>query len=124
MRLKRWGRSLSNWLAGLKIARALFFLFFSVMFIAPDMTKSLGRSFDQMGQQIAAQQGTNPANAAKVQEMMRYMTRVVGAMITGAYVLTYVIAMIYPIVLLVILNKPGARAALVAKPVTRGDTLT
>jgi hypothetical protein len=39
-------------------------------------------------------------------------------------VVYYLLAMIYPVVVLVILNKPGARAAVVAKPASLGDRLS
>lgn len=124
LRLRRWGRSLAMWVAMLKFVRAVGFLLASVLIISPAMTKTMGGYLDQTGKQIASQQGGNPANAAKVQQAMQMMTRVMGAIITGSYAIYFSLAMIYPVVILVILNRPGVRAALVAKPVTQGDTLT
>jgi hypothetical protein len=116
--MKRWGRSVANVVAALKLSRALVFMVVTVLFVAPNITKFLGRTFDDMGRQIAAQQ---PTKGSQVKQTMSFMTRITGAIITGVYVVTYLLAMIYPVVLLVLLNKPGARAALLGKPVAEGD---
>jgi len=121
LRLKRWGRRVANVMAALKLSRAVILLVVTVLFVAPSMTKFMGQTFDDMGRQIAAQQ---PAKAQQIKQTMTMMTHVTGAIITGMYVAIYLLAMIYPVVLLVLLNKPGARAALVAKPVAGGETLT
>ena len=112
MRMKRWARSLAMYVAGLKLLRLGVMLVYVVMVLAPNMTKSMAREFDKMGMQISVQQGGNAANAKKVQGMMRTMTQVMGASISGGYALYFVLATIFPIASLVVLNRPGARAAL------------
>jgi hypothetical protein len=118
MRMKPWGRSLSNATAALKLVRALVLMMVTVLVVAPNMTKFLGKTFDDMGRQIAAQQ---PARGQQTKDVMGIRTRVTGAILTGVYVVTYLLAMIYPVVLLVLLNRPGARAALLGKAVAEGD---
>jgi len=124
LRLKRWGRSLANGVAVLKILRAVGLMIVAVLLISPMLTKMIGGAFDEIGRQTAAQQGGNPANAAKVQQIMRWMTRIMGAVMTGFYVIYFLVAMIYHAVLLFVLNKPGARAALVAQPANPGGIVS
>jgi hypothetical protein len=93
-----------------------------VLVVSPLMTKAIGVYLEDTGRQVAAQQGNSPANAAKVRQGMRTVTQVVGAVMAGFYVIVYLLAMIYPVVLLILLNKPGARAALVAKPADSGES--
>jgi hypothetical protein len=124
MRFKRWSRPLAIWVASLKLLRIAILLAASVMVISPSMSRTMGQEFDKMGQQIAQQQGNNPANIARVREAMRTASRMVGAFITGGYVGYFLLASIFPIAVLVIVNKPGVRAALQVKPASREEGLS
>jgi hypothetical protein len=109
--LKSWGRTTSVWVAYIKLIRAVALLLFSVFVVAPMAMKALDKQFGQMGAQIQQQGGPGAARAAGV---MKTMTATTAAAMTGGYVFYYVCSAIYPVITLIVLAKPGVRAACAA----------
>lgn len=110
--LKRWGRTLALWVAGLKLVRIAILLAASVMIVSPLATREIDKLFGDMVKQAQRQ---NPASSARVQQTLRTMSVVVGATMTGGYIVYFVLAAIYPMITLRVLSKPGVRAAFIAK---------
>lgn len=96
-----WGRKLGLWAAGAKLARLVIVYGFFMVLVVPPLSRELGEA---VGGQLAAQGGGMPAG-------MPNMTQVYAVMYTAIGVSSIVLGAIYPIITLVMLAKPGVRAA-------------
>lgn len=95
------GRKLALWTAGAKLARLVIIYGAFLVFIVPPLSRELGET---VGVQLAAQGAGMPAN-------MPNMTQVYAVMYSAIGVGTIVLGAIFPIITLVMLAKPGVRAA-------------
>ena len=103
LRLKERARRLAIWVAGLKLARLAALLLIQFVFILPVTTKMQREMMTQMG----------PGGAPNAQAME--MGAKVGAAASVAMtVIISVLAMIWPIIMIVLLTRPGSRAACLA----------
>ncbi|MEW4568051.1 hypothetical protein AB1L88_09310 [Tautonia sp. JC769] len=96
-----WGRRLSLWVAGVKLARLLILQTVFVVFVVPSFSRNLGEAVQES---IATQGGGIPAG-------MPNMTQLYAATYTVMGIGMLVLGAIYPIVTLVVLNRPGVKAA-------------
>lgn len=103
LRLKERARRLALWVGGLKLARLLVLLLIQMVFILPISMK--------MQQDMIAQMGESGAPHASAVQMTAKMGAAAGmAMI----VVTTAFAMVWPILMIVLLTRPGSRAACLA----------
>ena len=114
IKLRPWGKRLAIWTSWLKLARIAVLLAYTVLVVSPSMTRYFGKEFDKMAVGIAQSQGGPPQRVAQIRQAMRSMTQVIGAMTTIAFAVTYLLAAIYPCVVIYVLNRPGSQAALIA----------
>ncbi len=103
LRLKERARRLAIWVGGLKIARLVALMLIQLVFILPLTTK--------MQQEMIVGMGTSGAPNAQAVQTTAKMAAAAGVAMN--LVLT-VLAMIWPIVMLVLLTRPGSRAACLA----------
>jgi hypothetical protein len=103
LRLKESARRLAIWVAGLKLARLAALLLIQMVFILPMTTK--------MQREMFAQMGASGAPNAQAMEMTAKMGAAASVAMT---VIISVLAMIWPIVMIVLLTRPGSRAACLA----------
>ncbi|WP_169976115.1 hypothetical protein [Tautonia rosea] len=96
-----WARRLSLWVAGIKLVRLLLLQTVFVVFVVPSFSRRLGEAVQET---IAVQGGGLPAGMPSMTQIyaVTYTVMGVGMLILGA---------IYPIVMLVMLNRPGVKAA-------------
>lgn len=104
--LRSWGRRLGIWVAWAKLARLV--IVWGVLWIfvvTPSISQMLGKSVEDMiqQQQAAAGGGGGP--------MPFSMTSLYAVMYTAWGVIMVVFGAIYPIVCLVVLNRPGVKVA-------------
>jgi hypothetical protein len=103
LRLKEKARRLAIWVGGLKIARQAIAMLIQIIFILPMSTK--------MQQEMIAEMGTSGAANAQAMQMTAKLGAAAGVAMT---VLFAVLAMIWPILMIVLLTRPGSRAACLA----------
>jgi hypothetical protein len=103
LRLKESARRLALWVAGLKIARLAVLLVVQIVFILPVSTKLQREMITEMG-------GTGAPNA-QAAEMTAKMGAAAGVAMT---VILSVLSMVWPILMIVLLTRPGSRAACLA----------
>jgi hypothetical protein len=109
LRLRPWGRTGSLWMAGLRIARVLFFSTISMLVIVPRTIELQRKQFQEIENQMKAQ-GQAPPPGLRMSEFSK-----ISAAATYGGIIAYVVfAPIYPIILLVALNRPRVKAAFVA----------
>jgi hypothetical protein len=96
-----WGRRLGLWAAGLKLPVVLVMQVLWLAWIVPSLSRAIG---DSVGGMMSAQRGGMPAG-------MPNMTQLYAVIYTLWGVFVLVAGSIYPIILLVMLRRPGIRAA-------------
>jgi hypothetical protein len=106
IRLRPWGRSLALWWGGLQILQTVVFLVISIVVVNP-VTRPIQEKQIAKMEEAAKAPGANPALGASLQ-----MTKFMASMEVPLDVLKSLAAMIYPVVLLIMLNGAAARAAL------------
>ena len=111
IRLAAWGRSLSLWWAGLQIVQVLLVLYGNLVYVLPANQAMMAKQFEKMPR--AAPGAPDPAQIMKISMAMQ-VPMTVGTAIGG---------MIYPVILLIMLNNAGARAACLAKKPTNIDDI-
>ncbi|WP_152051694.1 hypothetical protein [Tautonia marina] len=96
-----WGRRLSLWVAGIKLARLLILQTVFVVFVVPSFARQLGKAVEET---MTIQGRGMPAGMPNMTQLYAgiYTVMGIGMLILGA---------IYPIVMLVLLNRPGVKAA-------------
>jgi len=108
IRLAPWGRSLSIAWAGLQILQLVVLSAASILYIQPIQKESQEKVLAKM--EADAKGGNAAPGAAESIKMARAMSNPGATLI---FTLGYLVAgSIYPVVVLILLNKPGARAAL------------
>lgn len=115
IRLVSWGRSLGVAYAGLQIAQVVLMTAVSLLFVQPTQQANLEKML--VKQEADAKLPNAPPGAAEAVKMSRAMSNPGMAQVMS--LAWPVLGSIYPVILLVLLNKPGARAALQG-PKTRG----
>jgi hypothetical protein len=111
IRLAHWGRTLSLWVAGLKLAYLLILNAVLALVVAPELGRKFGEYVDRQMesvQRMAAAKG-QPAAPMVLPKGQMGMIYAVYFMIYA--VLSVFIGAIYPAILLWLLNTPGVRAA-------------
>jgi hypothetical protein len=103
LRLKESARRLAIWVAGLKIARLVILMVVQVVFILPVTTK--------MQQEMIADMGGSGAPNAQAAQMTAKMGAAAGSAMT---LILSVLSMVWPILMIVLLTRPGSRAACLA----------
>jgi hypothetical protein len=103
--LKEWARRLALWVASLKILRlAALYGYFAVA-VAPVVAQQFREMMEEMSKaQPPGQKGFGPDQLAQV-------TTTIGMVMTGTAIAMIVLGSIYPLVQLVLLTRPGVRAA-------------
>jgi hypothetical protein len=96
-----WGRRLGLWAAGLKMPLVVVMQLLWLVWIVPSLSRAIGES---VGGMLNAQGGGMPAN-------MPNMTQLYAVIYTLWGVFVLVAGSIYPIILLVMLRRPGLKAA-------------
>ncbi|HEX8200536.1 MAG TPA: hypothetical protein VF590_08610 [Isosphaeraceae bacterium] len=115
VRLREWGRRMSLWVAGLKLARLLAVTASVIVVVVPVTTRNMQRAFAELQQQAGPAPAQGQPNAAEMAQSLGTMSTVyaIGLLILGA---------IYPAITLAVLTRPGSRAACQQKrPVTDAD---
>ncbi len=111
VQLKEWSRKLALWTFGLKIVRLGVLATITIIFIIPITAKM---SSDLMAGMV--QSGAGGPQAA----MMGNMAKLQAAFGTASAVLGFIFCSIWPVIGIVLLSRPGTRAACGAsKPKTR-----
>jgi len=103
LRLKERARRLAIWVGGLKLARLAALMLIQIVFILPLSTK--------MQQEMIAGMGASGAPNAQAMQMTAKMGAAAGVAMT---LILSVLAMIWPIIMIVLLTRPGSRAACLA----------
>ncbi|RUL86835.1 hypothetical protein [Tautonia sociabilis] len=96
-----WGRRLSVWVAGLKLVRLVVSQGIWLAVVVPALSRVIGQS---VGDMMASQGGGPPPG-------MGNMTQLYAIIYSAWGVFMLVVGSIYPIVSLVVLSRPGVRAA-------------
>lgn len=117
VRLTPWGRSLGVWWAGLQIAQLVVLAVINFTVLLPAQQPINDANIANLKKQ-ADQPGAAPG-AAPAAQMAETMAKL-GPVMTATY---YVAAMAYPIICLVLLRTPGARAACVRRDPTLPPTM-
>ena len=99
-----WARKMALWVAGLKIVKLLVLQGFAIAVVVPNFAKNMGAFVDDM---IAKVPGGGGANAPPPGTI----ATIYGVTGTAGMVVFILVALIYPIVTLWLLNKPAAKAA-------------
>ena len=105
IRLTSWGRSLGVWWAGLQIAQLLILAVINFSMILPIQRAANANNAAELKK--AAEQPNAPPNAAMAAQIAESSSQLAIPMAV-AY---FVAGMVYPIICLVLLQTPGARAA-------------
>lgn len=110
IRLTGWGRALGVWWAGLQVAQLVILGVVSFILIQPIQAKTTEATIAEMKKQLT---GPNaPPNAAFTIQLMETVAK-----LTPVFAALYIVAgMTYPIISLVLLRTPGARAACLDRP--------
>jgi hypothetical protein len=108
MSLAEWGRKLTLWVAGIKIARLLSLLVFGVLIVIPRTTQTQMAQFRELeAQQKQAAGGRAVASPINMTEMAKVSIATTYATTLGYYL----VAPIFPVLLLVLLTRKRSRAA-------------
>jgi hypothetical protein len=107
VQLKEWGRKLAIWTFSLKIVRLGILAVVMIVFIIPITSKT---SSDMMAGMTKNGPGGPPA------VVMNNMAKFQAALGTAQAVLGFVFGSIWPVIGLVLLSRPGTRAACQALP--------
>ncbi len=100
LRLREWARRLALWVGGFKIARQVLQALINITVIMPISMKAQREMMAQM-------QAGAGANA----QFMESMAKVGAAAGSAMVVLLVVLGVIWPIIMIVLLTRPGSRAA-------------
>ena len=106
IRLTPWGRSLGLWWSGFQIANVVVFLVATIIYVLPVNKAATDKQLAKLEAQAQAE-GAGGQAAGVLQ-----MTKTMSAMQTPLAVGQSLPGLIYPIILLILLNNKGARAAL------------
>jgi hypothetical protein len=109
IRLTPWGRTLALWWAGLQIVQVAILLVANLVVVLPINKVNTDKQIAQLEANAKAQ-GAGPAEASALQ-MAKGMTGLAGPMAVAQSLS----GMIYPVIVLILLNTAGARAACVPK---------
>ena len=116
IRLTAWGRSLALWEAGLRIFQIVAFLAVNLAVVLPIQQAANEKQIAKL-EEAAKGPNAGPADGSVLQ-----MTKTMSGMAAPLAVVQSLPWTIYPIVLLILLNTKGARAACLPKASTRyGD---
>ena len=115
VRLRAWGRSLALWEAGLRIAQLLAFIVINVVFVLPISQAANQKQIAQM-EAAAKAPGAGQAEANALQ-----LTKTMGGLALPLTIAQSLPWVIYPIILLVLLNGQGAKAACRPKKLASAD---
>jgi hypothetical protein len=112
IRLKEWGRTLGVWVAALKLVRLLALTASLIFMVVPFVTRRVGEFGAQVEAQEAARKGQPAAGppgppSREIAEMLRALA----GMATGYAVGLLIFGSIYPAISLVVLTRPGVKAA-------------
>jgi hypothetical protein len=110
IRLTSWGRAMSLWWAGLQIVQVLVLMVVTIIYALPAQQANNEKIFAKTDANIKAQGGAQAPGAA-AQQMSKSMSLIAIPMVVAGSLT----GIIYPIVLLIMLNTAGARAAILAK---------
>jgi hypothetical protein len=110
IRLTPWGRSLALWWSALIIVQVVALLIATLVVVVPVNTASTERQIAKYEAQVKA-----GGQAGQVAQTMLQATKFGAMMVVPSAVGQAVSGLIYPIVLLILLNNAGARAACLAK---------
>ena len=105
IRLTPWGRTLSLWWAGLQIAQLLFWLIIELCVALPAQQAFQDKQMAQVQKQM--KNANDPAAAQAATQMARVTQSLAAVFLFGGVF----VGSIFPIVLLIMLNGDGARAA-------------
>jgi hypothetical protein len=114
IRLAPWGRTLSLWFAVLQIAQIIALLIGTIIYVLPANQANMEKMFAKAEEQAKKQGGPGAAGAAGTAQM----TKLMGAVAVPMAVAQSLTGMVYPVVLLIMLNGAGARAACLRKKPT------
>jgi nitrogen fixation/metabolism regulation signal transduction histidine kinase len=104
---KEWGRRLSLWTAGLKIAAAVVIQAYYLTVVVPDLSAGMATMVSGM----VAQQA-DPAEAEQAKQMFGTVYSITYG---GVAIMTLLLAIIYPIVSLTLLTRPRVVEAMQAQ---------
>ena len=105
IRLTSWGRSLAVWWAGLQIVQIAILLVVNIALVLPINKATTDKQIEKL-EAAAKAQGAGPAEANALQ-LAKTMTSLATPMAVGSSLFF----MIYPVIVLILLNTAGARAA-------------
>ncbi|HWE35003.1 MAG TPA: hypothetical protein VG406_00410 [Isosphaeraceae bacterium] len=103
IQLREWGRKTSNWVAAIKVLRIAAALALGVGVVAPAIGLAMG---DSLGK-FLAQMPTVPRRGTSPAELKKFMT--IGW--TAGLIVFELLALVWPVIVLWVLSRPGARAA-------------
>ena len=116
IRLTSWGRSMALWWGGLMIVQVALLMVANLAVVLPITRLANEKQIEKLEADAKAQ-GAGPAQASALQ-----LAKAMGSMQAVLAVGQSLSGMIYPVILLILLNTAGARAACqVAKPVGLED---
>ena len=108
IRLAPWGRSLSLWWAGLQIVQVIALLVAALVYVLP-LTQEMNRkNIEKVEAQLKAQGG---GAASQVGASVNQMTKIMESLAVPITVASSSLGLIYPIIILIMLNQAAARAA-------------
>jgi hypothetical protein len=110
IRLAPWGRTLSLWWAVFQIVQIIALLIGTIVYVLPANQANMEKQFAKMQANVNANPRTAGAADAGAQ-----MSKIMNALAVPMAVAQSMTGMVYPIVLLIMLNGAGARAACLAK---------
>jgi hypothetical protein len=119
IRLTPWGRSLGLWWAGLILVQIIAVLVATIVWVVPVNAANTEKQLAKLEEQ-AKQKGPQ----GQMAQSMIPMTKLGAQMVIPSAVGQSVAGIIYPIVLLILLNNRGARAACLAKKPEEFDDLS
>ena len=106
LRLKERARRLAIWVGGLKIARLVALMLIQLVFILPLTTK--------MQKEMIVSMGAGGAPNAQAAQAAQTTAKMAAAAGVAMNLIITVLAMIWPVVMIVLLTRPGSRAACLA----------
>jgi hypothetical protein len=116
--LTEWGRKTGIWVAALKIFRLVVLYGFFILVIAPLWANQFISFFEEMENAMPKGLGLRGARQIKKEEMAA-MGATMGAMMTGYAIAIAVAGVIYPIITLCLLTRPGVKAACAGRHMER-----
>lgn len=106
---KAWGRQLAVWVAALKIIRLLLVYGFFIFFVVPRIAETMGNTVGKIAEQAQNQQlGPNQPN---LPAMDKTLVTVYNVMLTTFAAMMIIFGSIYPIIMLIVLTRPGVKLA-------------